>query len=97
MIQVFLTHLANRGDDSAIHKNTAALYITSNTALRNISFNTSDREEEMEMRLGDIKERKKIRGKREGWEERDNVTHVSYGGDTHSHIEGSSNGSIEVK
>ena len=40
-----------------------------------------------------MRERKKIEGKREG---RDNETHVSYG-DTHSHIEGNSNGSIAVK
>ena len=36
-------HLANRGDDNAIHKNTAPLYITSINALRNMSFNTSER------------------------------------------------------
>ena len=37
-------HLVNRGDDNAKHKNTAPLYITSINALRNISFNTSQRE-----------------------------------------------------
>ena len=47
-------HLANRGDDNAIHKNTAPLYITSINALRNISFNTSERggEERKEGRKG---------------------------------------------
>ncbi len=54
-----MTHLANSGDDSAIHKNTAALYITSITALRNMSFNTADREDGREGEEGDEREERK--------------------------------------